>query len=99
DIRIVGATNKDLQKAIADKEMREDLFYRLAVVELYLPPLRERAGDIQLLANEFLARFSQQNGKKITGFDDDAWSWIVTYHWPGNVRELRNAVERAVIMS
>src|ERR1700712_1185938 len=99
DIRIVAATNKDLQKAIADGELREDLYYRLAVVEIDLPPLRERADDIQLLANEFLARFAQQNGKAITGFEDQAWEWIITYHWPGNVRELKNAVERAVIMS
>jgi two-component system, NtrC family, response regulator HydG len=99
DIRIVGATNKDLQKALADNELREDLYYRLAVVELVLPPLRERAGDIQLLANEFLARFAKQNSKKITGFDQDAWNWILAYHWPGNVRELKNAVERAVIMT
>jgi DNA-binding NtrC family response regulator len=99
DIRIVGATNKDLQKALADNELREDLYYRLAVVELVLPPLRERAGDIQLLANEFLTRFAKQNGKKITGFDQDAWNWILAYHWPGNVRELKNAVERAVIMT
>src|SRR5215212_7617487 len=73
DIRVVAATNKDLQKAIADKELREDLYYRLAVVELYLPPLRERAGDIRLLATEFLARFSEQNGKQIAGIDDAAW--------------------------
>src|SRR5881227_3380333 len=66
DIRIVAATNKDLQKALADGELREDLYYRLAVVEIDLPPLRERADDIQLLANEFLARFAQQNGKSIT---------------------------------
>ncbi|MDB4906430.1 MAG: sigma-54 factor interaction protein [Gemmatimonadetes bacterium] len=99
DIRIVAATNKDLQKALADGELREDLYYRLAVVELVLPPLRERADDIQLLANEFLARFSQQNGKKIEGFEDAAWQWIIGYHWPGNVRELKNAIERAVIMS
>jgi DNA-binding NtrC family response regulator len=99
DIRIVGATNKDLQKALADNELREDLYYRLAVVELVLPPLRERAGDIQLLANEFLVRFAKQNAKKITGFDQDAWNWILAYHWPGNVRELKNAVERAVIMA
>ena len=78
DIRIVAATNQDLQKAIADGELREDLYYRLAVVEIYLPPLRERAGDIKLLANEFLARFAQQNGKKITGFDDAAWDWILS---------------------
>jgi DNA-binding NtrC family response regulator len=99
DIRILAATNKNLQKAIADGELREDLYYRLAVVEIDLPPLRERADDIQLLANEFLGRFAQQNGKTITGFDDAAWEWIMSYHWPGNVRELKNAVERAVIMS
>jgi DNA-binding NtrC family response regulator len=99
DIRILAATNKNLQKAIADGELREDLYYRLAVVEIDLPPLRERSQDIQLLANEFLGRFAQQNGKTITGFDDAAWAWIMSYHWPGNVRELKNAVERAVIMS
>ena len=98
DIRILAATNKNLQKAIADGELREDLYYRLAVVEIDLPPLRERTQDIQLLANEFLGRFAQQNGKTITGFDDAAWDWIMAYHWPGNVRELKNAVERAVIM-
>jgi len=99
DIRIVAATNKDLQKALVDGELREDLYYRLAVVELFLPPLRERLTDVQLLANEFLARFSQQNGKKLTGFEDSAWAWIHSYTWPGNVRELKNAVERAVIMA
>jgi DNA-binding NtrC family response regulator len=99
DIRILAATNKNLQKAIADGELREDLYYRLAVVEIDLPPLRERAQDIQLLAKEFLTRFAQQNGKSITGFEDAAWDWIMSYHWPGNVRELKNAVERAVIMS
>ena len=99
DIRILAATNKNLQKAIADGELREDLYYRLAVVEIDLPPLRERADDIQLLAKEFLGRFAQQNGKTITGFEDAAWEWLMSYHWPGNVRELKNAVERAVIMS
>src|SRR5262245_40850422 len=99
DIRSVAATNKNLQKAIAEGELREDLYYRLAVVEIDLPPLRERADDIQLLANEFLARFAQQNGKTITKFEDAAWEWIMSYHWPGNVRELKNAVERAVILT
>src|SRR5829696_1951327 len=99
DIRIVAATNRDLQEALAENELREDLYYRLAVVELDLPPLRERGGDVPLLANEFLARFSQQNGKKITGFDEAAWQWILSHNWPGNVRELKNAVERAVIMT
>jgi DNA-binding NtrC family response regulator len=94
----VAATNKDLQKALADNELREDLYYRLAVVELVLPPLRERVGDIKLLATEFLARFGAQNGKNVTGFDDEAWDWILSHPWPGNVRELKNAVERAVVM-
>jgi two-component system response regulator HydG len=98
DIRILAATNRDLQKALSENELREDLYYRLAVVELFLPPLRERIGDIKLLADEFLARFGQQNGKTLTGFDDAAWDWIISYNWPGNVRELKNAVERAVIM-
>jgi DNA-binding NtrC family response regulator len=99
DIRVVAATNKNLQKAISEGELREDLYYRLAVVEIFLPPLRERLGDVKLLANEFLARYAQQNGKKVTGFDNDSWSWILNYRWPGNVRELKNAVERAVIMA
>ena len=99
DIRIVAATNKDLQKAIGEGELREDLYYRLAVVELFLPPLRERAGDIRLLAEEFLHRFAKQNGKQLQGFDEGAMEWILGYHWPGNVRELKNAVERAVIMA
>jgi len=99
DIRILAATNRDLQKALSDNDLREDLYYRLAVVELFLPPLRERIGDIKLLANEFLARFAEQNGKPMTGFEDAAWEWILSHNWPGNVRELKNAVERAVIMS
>jgi DNA-binding NtrC family response regulator len=99
DIRILAATNRDVQKALADNDLRDDLYYRLAVVELFLPPLRERLGDIKLLANEFLARFAEQNGKPMTGFDDAAWEWILSHNWPGNVRELKNAVERAVIMT
>jgi DNA-binding NtrC family response regulator len=99
DIRILAATNRDVQKALADNDLREDLYYRLAVVELFLPPLRERIGDIKLLANEFLARFADQNAKPMTGFDDEAWEWILSHNWQGNVRELKNAVERAVIMS
>ena len=99
DIRVVAATNRDLQPALANGELREDLYYRLAVVEVELPPLRERTGDIPLLANAFLARFAEQNGKTITGFDADAKEWIMTYSWPGNVRDLKNAVERAVVMA
>src|SRR6476660_6620386 len=99
DIRILAATNRDLQKALSDNDLREDLYYRLAVVELFLPPLRERLGDVKLLANEFLVRYSEQNGKGLTAFDDAAWEWILSYNWPGNVRELKNAVERAVILA
>ena len=99
DIRIVAATNKDLQKALADGDLREDLYYRLAVVQVDLPPLRERAEDIQLLAKEFLERYASQNGKQIADFDDAAWDWLLSYNWPGNVRELKNAVERAVILT
>jgi transcriptional regulator with PAS, ATPase and Fis domain len=99
DIRIVAATNKDLQKAIAEGELREDLYYRLAVVQIDLPPLRERSQDVQLLANEFLARYASQNNKQISDFDAPAWDWLLSYHWPGNVRELKNAVERSVIMA
>src|SRR6185436_7628064 len=94
-----AATNKELQKAIADGELREDLYFRLAVVQIDLPPLRDRAQDIQLLATEFLQRFASQNGKKLTNFEDKAWDWILSYNWPGNVRELKNAVERAVILA
>jgi DNA-binding NtrC family response regulator len=99
DIRIVAATNRDLQKALADGDLREDLYYRLAVVQIDLPPLRERSQDVTLLATEFLQRFGSQNNKQISDFDTAAWEWILSYHWPGNVRELKNAVERSVIMA
>jgi DNA-binding NtrC family response regulator len=99
DIRVVAATNRNIEKALEDGDMREDLFYRLAVVELELPPLRDRTEDIQLLAAEFLERFAKQNGKNVTSFADDAMRWILSYHWPGNVRELKNTVERGVIMA
>ncbi len=99
DIRIVAATNKDLQLALENGELREDLYYRLAVVELWLPPLRERVSDLQLLAAEYLEKFSSQNGKTLTGFDGEATAWLHSYNWPGNVRELKNSIERAVIMA
>src|SRR6185436_10510920 len=91
DIRVVAATNKDVQKAIADGQLRDDLYYRLAVVEVALPPLRDRLGDIKLLATEFLARFASANQKKVNTFESAAWDWILSYPWPGNVRELKNA--------
>ena len=98
DVRIVAATNKALSEEVAEGRFREDLYYRLNVVQIDLPPLRERSGDIDLLANHFLRRFAQESGKRITGFTEKAWSAIRSYDWPGNVRELRNAIEGAVAL-
>ena len=99
DIRIVAATNKDLQKALADGELREDLYYRLAVVEMFLPPLRERVGRHPAPRERVPHRGLRARTERSHGFDDAAWDWILSYNWPGNVRELKNAVERAVIMA
>lgn len=99
DIRVVAATNKNIQKAIDNGELREDLYHRLAVIPLFLPPLRERLGDVRLLAESFLQRFAEEAGKEIAAFDEKALDFINEYRWPGNVRELKNAVERAVILA
>jgi DNA-binding NtrC family response regulator len=100
DIRVVSATNKQIGKAIDDGKLREDLYHRLAVIPLFLPPLRERRGDVRLLAESFLRRFSEENGKKnLKSFSPEALEFINAYRWPGNVRELKNAVERAVIFA
>jgi len=99
DIRVVAATNKNVEEALRDGKLREDLYHRLAVIPVYLPPLRERDGDVRLLAEEFLLRFAKEQGKEITGFSDGASEYIETYRWPGNVRELKNSVERAVILA
>ncbi|HET8654639.1 MAG TPA: sigma-54 dependent transcriptional regulator [Longimicrobiaceae bacterium] len=98
DIRVVAATNKDLQKAIEDGSLREDLYHRLAVIPLQLPPLRDRRGDVRVLAEHFLRRFAEENGKPIRSFSPEALEFINEYRWPGNVRQLKNAVERAVIL-
>lgn len=99
DIRVIAATNKDVQTALEDGELREDLYHRLAVIPIALPPLRERGGDLQLLAQEFLERFAEEHGKAVEGFTEGALEYIRNYGWPGNVRELKNAVERAVILT
>jgi two-component system NtrC family response regulator/two-component system response regulator HydG len=99
DVRIVAATHRDLQKKLADGSFREDLYYRLNVIELKIPALRERAGDIPVLATHFLKRFAEQNGKDVRGFTDDALALLLRHPWPGNVRELENAVERAVVLA
>ena len=80
-------------------ELREDLYHRLAVIPLYLPPLRDRRGDVRILAETFLQRFREQTGKDIEGFASDALDFINVHRWPGNVRELKNAIERAVILA
>lgn len=99
DVRIISATNKDLKKAVEQGEFREDLYYRLNVVRIDLPPLRERKEDIPLLAEHFLKKFSAENQKEITGFSPEAREFLLRYEWPGNVRELENAIERAVILT
>jgi DNA-binding NtrC family response regulator len=99
DVRVISATNKDLRKAIEKQEFREDLYYRLNVVNIELPPLRERKEDVPLLAEHFLNKFAADNRKEVTGFSPDAMEFLLDYDWPGNVRELENAIERAVILA
>jgi len=99
DIRVIAATNKDVHEALRQGRLREDLYHRLAVLLIHLPPLRERPGDIRLLAEEFRRRFAEEHGKKIDGFTPAALEFLETYRWPGNVRELKNAIERATILA
>lgn len=99
DARVMSATNRDLGQAIQNGTFREDLYFRLGVVVIELPPLRERAGDITLLANAFLERFRSEAGKKLKGFTQGALKAMKAYNWPGNVRELENRVRRGVIMA
>ena len=98
DVRLVAATNKNLEELVKAGKFREDLFFRLRVVEIELPPLRERAGDIPLLAQKFLREFAHENGKPLNDFTADALEWLMNYSWPGNVRELRTAIEHAVVL-
>jgi two-component system NtrC family response regulator/two-component system response regulator HydG len=99
DVRIVAATHRDLKKKLEEGSLREDLYYRLNVIEVSIPPLRERVGDIPLLAQHFLKKYATMNGKDIEGFSDQALGLMLHHRWPGNVRELENAVERAVVLS
>jgi Nif-specific regulatory protein len=98
NIRLVAATNKDLEKAIAAGEFREDLYHRLNVFTIFVPPLRERKSDILLLADHFLEKFSREHGKQVRRISTPAIDMLVSYHWPGNVRELANVIERAVVV-
>ena len=99
DVRLVAATNRDLAKMVAEGTFREDLFYRLHVVSVELPPLRAREGDLVLLAQHYLKALSAEHGKKIKGITPEAMDALSTHTWPGNVRELRNAIERMVVLS
>jgi two-component system NtrC family response regulator len=99
DVRIIAATNADLEKKIEKKLFREDLYYRLNVIKIPIPPLRERGDDIFLLAQFFLSKFNQEYDKKIKGFSPDLKNKLLTYRWPGNVRELENKLRRAVVLS
>jgi DNA-binding NtrC family response regulator len=99
DIRLICATNRDLAEMVQQGKFREDLFYRLNVVQMHLPPLRERCDDIPLLAHQFLQRFAQQFNQKVRRFSQEALQALEEHRWPGNVRELENVVQRAVVLS
>jgi transcriptional regulator with PAS, ATPase and Fis domain len=98
DVRVIAATNKHLEKAIEEKKFREDLYYRLNIITIDVPPLRDRREDIPLLVDHFLKRFSQEFRKAVVDVNGDALAKLQGYDWPGNVRELRNVIERAVLL-
>ena len=98
DVRIIAATNKNLEEAVQDESFRGDLYYRLNVFPIYMPPLRERKTDILLLADHFLEKYAAENHKNIHRFSTPAIDMLMDYHWPGNVRELENCIERAVLL-
>jgi len=98
DVRIITATNKNLEKAVEEKKFREDLYYRLNVIPIHIPPLRERKCDIPLLIEHFIGKFNKSKGKNVQGFTDKAISLLMSYNWPGNIRELENLIERLVIL-
>lgn len=99
DVRIIAATNKNLMEEIKKGTFREDLYYRLNVIPIFVPPLRERRDDISLLASHFLEKFNQEKGKKIRGISPEVMEILLSHHWPGNVRELENVIEHAVIIA
>ncbi len=98
DVRVIAATNMDLYRAMQEGRFREDLYYRLSVIPIYLPPLRERAQDIALLVEHFIQRFGQKRHRPVDGITDRALEALTQYHWPGNIRELQNVIERAVVI-
>ena len=98
DVRVIAATNADLQQRVSQGHFREDLYFRLRVVDIALPPLRQRDGDLPLLASHFIKRFSKRIGQTVTGLSDDALAVLQRYSWPGNVRELEHVIERACVL-
>jgi two-component system response regulator HydG len=98
DVRVVAATNRDLRQLVAEGKFREDLYYRLNVINIVMPALRDRPSDVPLLAAHFLAKYAAENGKTIHGFSVDALGRLTGYAWPGNVRELENVIQRATVL-
>ena len=99
DIRFISATNKDLAMLVKEGRFREDLYYRINVITIQLPPLRERGNDVELLARFFVQKYSKEHGKNVNKIDNEALKLLKAYHWPGNIRELQNIIERAVLVS
>src|SRR5208283_5250157 len=98
DVRVIAASNRDLERAVRDNNFRQDLYYRLAIISIFLPPLRERKEDILPLLDYFVGRYNRKFRKNVKGITDESRRLILKYDWPGNVRELKNAVERAMIL-
>jgi DNA-binding NtrC family response regulator len=99
DVRLLAATNRDLREMVAEGKFREDLLFRLQVVTVELPPVRDRAGDVPLLVDHFISELAAEHGRPVRGVTPEARALLVRYHWPGNVRELRNAVENMVLLA
>ncbi|MBE9542741.1 MAG: sigma-54-dependent Fis family transcriptional regulator, partial [Proteobacteria bacterium] len=99
DTRLISATNKNLEKALAEEKLREDFYYRINIIPIVIPPLRERKDDIPLLANHFIGKVAEREGKHVKGMTREALEMMISYHWPGNVRELENIIERTVTLA
>jgi Nif-specific regulatory protein len=99
DVRLIAATNRDLEQLVAEGHFRPDLYYRLQVIQIFLPPLRERTEDIPLLVQHFIEKYNKENGKSVKGVSNETMDILMKYHWPGNVRELENVIERGVVLA
>ncbi len=99
DLRFIAATNRDIERSVKEGSFREDLFYRINVITIKLPPLRERKDDLELLIRHFIQKYSMDLGKTFDGIDNEALNYLMAYHWPGNIRELQNIIERAILIA